>query len=151
MLFFGLVHSQAVHAQGSAAYYPWNGLLAFSTNPQKPLWLDTRVQTNSLFSSLSLDILPIINLKRGERAQWYLGGGIRVNPLYRIADPAAALLTLDGYSLNFGVRAAPFAQNRQIQVALELNPFVNDDFASGVLKSHFGVVYVFRKREREVP
>ncbi len=147
MLFTGLC--QVAHSQGSVAYYPWNGLLSFSTNPRKPLWLDTRVQTNSLFSSLSVDFLPLINLKRGEVAQWYLGGGLRVNPLYRIADPKAKLLTVDGYSINFGVRAAPFAQNRQIQVALELNPYVNDDFASGVLKSHIGVVYVFRKREKE--
>jgi hypothetical protein len=147
LLFIGL--SQGTYAQGSVGYYPWSGLLSFSTNPRKPLWLDTRVQTNSLFSSLSVDLLPLINLKRGEVAQWYLGGGLRVNPLYRIADPKAKLLTVDGYSINFGVRASPFAQNRQIQVALELNPYVKDDFASGVLKSHFGVVYVFRKKERE--
>lgn len=140
--------SYGTFAQGSIAYYPWNGLLSFSTNPRKPLWLDTRVQTNSLFSSLSVDLLPLINLKRGEVAQWYLGGGLRINPLYRIADPKAKLLTVDGYSINFGVRTSPFAQNRQIQVSLELNPYVKDDFASGVLKSHFGVVYVFRKKEK---
>ncbi|WP_373330837.1 hypothetical protein [Salmonirosea aquatica] len=147
LLFIGF--SYGTHAQGSIGYYPWSGLLSFGTNPQKAIWLDTRVQTNSLFSSLSVDLLPLINLKRGEVAQWYLGGGLRVNPLYRIADPKAKLLTVDGYSINFGVRAAPFAQNRQIQVALEVNPYVKDDFASGVLKSHFGVVYVFRKREKE--
>lgn len=146
LLFMGL--SQGTYGQGSAAYYPWNGLLSFSTNPRKSLWLDTRVQTNSLFSSLSVDLLPLITLKRGEVAQWYLGGGLRINPLYRIADPKAKLLTVDGYSINFGVRVAPLAANRQIQVALELNPYVKNDFASGVLKSHFGVVYVFRKRER---
>lgn len=139
--------SQTVHAQGSAAYYPWNGLLAFSTNPKKAVWFDTRVQTNSLFSSLSVDLLPLVNLKRGEVAQWYLGGGLRVNPLYRIADPDAKLLTIDGYSINLGVRAAPFPQNRQIQIALELNPYIADGFSSGVLKSHFGVVYVFRKKK----
>ncbi len=139
--------SQTVRAQGSAAYYPWNGLLAFSTNPKKAIWLDTRVQTNSLFSSLSVDFLPLVNLKRGDVAQWYLGGGLRVNPLYRIADPKAKLLTVDGYSINFGVRVSPFFQNRQIQIALELNPYIADGFSSGVLKSHFGVVYVFKKRE----
>ena len=148
LFFIGL--SYGTFAQGSAGYYPWSGLLSFSTNPRKPMWLDTRYQTNSLFSSLSVDLLPLINLKRGEVAQWYLGGGLRVNPLYRIADPKARLLTVDGYSINFGVRASPFAQNRQIQVALELNPYVKDDFASGVLKSHFGVVYAFRKREKKV-
>jgi hypothetical protein len=79
----------------------------------------------------------------------YIGGGLRVNPLYRIADPKAKLLTIDGYSLNVGVRVSPFAQNRGIQVALELNPYVKNDLANGVLKSHFGLVYAFRKREKK--
>ena len=144
-----LLFAQSTHAQGSAAYYPWNGLLAFSTNPKKAVWLDTRFQTNSLFSSLSVDLLPMVNLKRGDVAQWYLGGGLRVNPLYRIADPDAKLLTVDGYSINLGVRASPFSQNKQIQIALELNPYVADGFSSGVLKSHFGVVYVFRKGQSD--
>ncbi len=146
-LFFSL--SQTTHAQGSAAYYPWNGLLAFSTNPQKAVWLDTRVQTNSLFSSLSLDLLPLVNLKRGEVAQWYLGAGLRVNPLYRIADPDARLITVDGYSINLGVRVSPFIKSKQVKIALELNPYIADGFSSGVLKSHFGVVYVFKKREKK--
>lgn len=147
-LAIGLGSLRDARAQASVGYLPWSSLITVSTNPQKSVWLDTRVQTNSLFSSLSVDILPLVNLRRGERAQWYLGGGIRVNPLYRLGDPDANILTLDGYSLNLGVRASPFAQNRQIQVALELNPFVKDDFAGGVLKSHFGVVYAFRKREK---
>ena len=91
----------------------------------------------------------MINLKRGEVVQWYAGGGIRVNPLYRIADSDADLITIDGYSINVGVRIAPLPQNRNIQLALELNPYVKDDFASGVLKSHFGVVYVFGKKKKE--
>ncbi|MBB5284925.1 hypothetical protein HNQ92_003073 [Rhabdobacter roseus] len=144
---FALLGAQKAQAQASVAYYPWSGLLTVSTNPQRVLWLDTRFQTNSLFSSLSVDLLPLLNVRRGEVAQWYLGGGVRLNPLYRIADPKADLITLDGYSINLGVRVSPFAQNRQVQLALELNPYVKNDLASGVLKSHFGVVYVFRKKD----
>ena len=133
-------------AQASVGYYPWSSLLSVSTNPKKAVWLDSRFQTNSLFSSLSVDILPMINLKRGEVVQWYIGGGLRLNPLYRIADAKADLITIDGYSLNVGVRIAPIPQNRNIQLALELNPYVKNDFASGVLKSHFGLVYFFGKK-----
>jgi hypothetical protein len=136
-------------AQASVGYYPWSNLVSISTNTQKAIWLDTRLQTNSLFSSLSIDILPMINLKKGEIVQWYIGGGIRVNPLYRIADSKADLITIDGYSVNFGVRIAPLPQNRRIQLALELNPYVKDKFDSGVLKSHFGVVYVFGKKKED--
>jgi len=145
-------NKSALLAQASVGYYPWSSLLSVSTNPKKAVWLDSRFQTNSLFSSLSVDILPMINLKRGEIVQWYLGGGLRLNPLYRIADSRADLITIDGYSINVGVRIAPIPQNRNIQLALELNPYVKDDFASGVLKSHFGLVYVFGKKvKQEIP
>lgn len=144
---FIIASRSSLFAQASVGYYPWSSLLSVSTNPQKAVWLDARFQTNSLFSSLSVDILPMINLKRGEVVQVYLGGGLRLNPLYRIADANADLITIDGYSINVGVRIAPIPQNRNIQLALELNPYVKDDFASGVLKSHFGVVYVFKKKK----
>jgi hypothetical protein len=148
LLFFS---HEKLKAQGSVGYYPWSSLLSVSTNPEKAIWLDARFQTNSLFSSLSVDILPIVNLKRGEVVQWYLGGGLRLNPLYRIADADADLITIDGYSVNVGVRIAPLPQNRRIKLVLELNPYVKDDFASGVLKSHFGLAYVFGKKKKEVP
>ena len=80
--------------------------------------------------------------------QWYAGGGLRLNPLYRIADAKADLITIDGYSVNVGVRISPLPQNRRFQVVLELNPYVKDDFDSGVLKSHFGLAYVFGKRKK---
>ncbi|SDH08594.1 hypothetical protein SAMN04487996_12844 [Dyadobacter soli] len=137
-----------LRAQASVGYYPWSSLLTVSTNAKNVIWLDTRLQTNSLFSSLSIDLLPMINLKRGEIAQWYIGGGVRLNPLYRIADADADLITVDGYSVNVGVRIAPLPMNRRIMLALELNPYVKDKFDSGVLKSHFGIVYAFGKKKK---
>jgi hypothetical protein len=147
---FLLGSKNTLFAQVSVGYYPWSSLITVSSNPARAIWFDARFQTNSLFSSLSVDLLPMINLKRGEVVQVYLGGGVRLNPLYRIADPEANLITIDGYSMNLGVRIAPLPKNRQIQVALELNPFVKREFASGVLKSHFGLVYVFKKRTDRV-
>lgn len=143
-----LLGNQKLRAQASVGYYPWSSLLTVSTNARNAIWLDTRMQTNSLFSSLSIDLLPMINLKRGEIVQWYIGGGVRLNPLYRIADPDADLITVDGYSMNVGVRIAPLPMNRRIMLALELNPYVKDKFDSGVLKSHFGLVYAFGKKKK---
>ena len=152
IVLFALIGSEKLRAQASVGYYPWSNLLTVSTNATNAVWLDTRMQTNSLFSSLSIDLLPMINLKRGEVVQWYIGGGLRFNPLYRIADAKADLITIDGYSVNFGVRISPLPQNRRIQLALELNPYVKDDFESGVLKSHFGLVYAFgKKRKSDMP
>lgn len=150
VVFFLICGREGLMAQGSVGYYPWSNLLTISTNPRKVFWVDSRFQTNSLFSSLSVDILPMINFKRGEITQWYFGGGVRLNPLYRIADSKADLVTVDGYSFNVGVRIKPLPQNRNIQLALELNPYVKDKFDSGVLKSHFGVVYVFTKKKKKV-
>ncbi|KQS23872.1 hypothetical protein [Dyadobacter sp. Leaf189] len=147
-IFIFTLSTGTLQAQASVGYYPWSSLLSISTNSRKAIWLDTRFQTNSLFSSLSVDLLPMINLKRGEVVQWYIGGGLRLNPLYRIADADADLITIDGYSLNVGVRISPLPQNRNIQLALELNPYVKDEFDSGVLKSHFGLVYVFGKKKK---
>ena len=146
-----LLGNQKLRAQASVGYYPWSSLLTVSTNARNVIWLDTRMQTNSLFSSLSIDLLPMINLKRGEVVQWYVGGGVRLNPLYRIADPDADLITVDGYSMNVGVRIAPLPMNRRIMLALELNPYVKDKFDSGVLKSHFGLVYAFGKKKKNGP
>lgn len=151
LVIFVISNLNELRAQASVGYYPWSNLLSVTTSTQKAIWLDTRLQTNSLFSSLSLDILPMINLKRGEVVQWYIGGGIRVNPLYRIADSDADLITVDGYSINFGARIAPLPQNRRIQLAIELNPYIKDKLDSGVLKSHFGVVYVFGKDKKSEP
>ncbi|TDE11573.1 hypothetical protein [Dyadobacter psychrotolerans] len=148
LVLFTIISREKVLAQASVGYYPWSNLLTVSTNATNAIWLDTRMQTNSLFSSLSIDILPMINLKRGEVVQWYIGGGLRLNPLYRIADAKADLITVDGYSVNVGVRISPLPQNRRIQLALELNPYVKDDFESGVLKSHFGIVYAFGKKKK---
>jgi hypothetical protein len=150
VILFLICGREGLMAQGSAGYYPWSNLLTVSTNPRKLIWADARFQTNSLFSSLSVDILPMINLKRGEVTQWYVGGGVRLNPLYRIADSKADLVTVDGYSLNVGVRIKPLPQNRNIQLSLELNPYVKDKFDSGVLKSHFGVVYVFTRKKKQI-
>lgn len=80
--------------------------------------------------------------------QIYLGGGVRLNPLYKIADASANVITIDGYSVNFGTRIAPIPQLRNLQLALELNPFVKKNIDSGVLKSHFGLIYHFNKKGR---
>lgn len=146
--FFGILLLISIpffsQAQASVAYYPWNGLFAVSTNPSKPLWLDTRLQTNTLFGSLSTDILPMYNLKQNPRSQWYLGGGIRFNFIGVLANQTKNVV--EGYSLNAGVRVSPFTTQPNVKIAFELAPFVGRKFDTGVFKSNFGVAYVFGKK-----
>jgi hypothetical protein len=125
----------------SVGYYPWNGLLSVSSNPSKAFWLDARLQTNTLFGSLSTEILPMVNVKQKEAVQYYVGGGVRFNFIGTIAGVTNNIV--EGYSLNLGARIAPIAANRNIKIVFELSPYVERRFDSGILKSNFGVAYVF--------
>lgn len=141
MLLF--VSAAQLQAQ-SVGYYPWNGLLSVSSNPSKQVWCDFRLQTNTLFGSLNTEILPMVNVKRTELAQFYVGGGVRLNIIGVIANQTKNLV--EGYSLNVGTRVSPFKSAPNFSVALELAPYVVRKFDSGILKSNFGVIYTFGKK-----
>ncbi|MFN8347894.1 MAG: hypothetical protein U0X91_23015 [Spirosomataceae bacterium] len=128
----------------SVGYYPWNGLVSVSTNPNKSVWCDFRLQTNTLFGSLSTEILPMVNIKRAEYVQFYAGGGVRFNFIGVLANQTKNVV--EGYSLNIGTRIAPFKSVPNVRVAFELAPYVVRKFDSGVLKSNFGIVYTFGKK-----
>lgn len=128
----------------SVGYYPWNGLVSVSTNPNKSVWCDFRLQTNTLFGSLSTEILPMVNVKRTEYFQLYIGGGVRFNFIGVLANQTNNVV--EGYSLNIGTRIAPFKAVPNVSVAFELAPYVVRKFDSGILKSNFGIVYTFRKK-----
>ncbi len=136
-------------SQASVAYYPFNnsGLFSVSTNPNKLLWLDTRLQTNSLFEQLSTTFCPLLNVSRTQRANYYVGPGIRINALNAISNDKI----LEGYSLHVGVRVVPVASIPGLRVAFELSPTAQANFKSGVLYSHLGVAWHFSKRaDRQV-
>jgi hypothetical protein len=144
-LFLGLFIVFTKTQAQSVGYYPWNGLISVSTNPYKPVWCDFRLQTNTLFGSLSTEILPLFNLKQTQNVQFYLGGGIRFNFIGVLANQTKNIV--EGYSLNIGTRIAPFKSVPNVRIALELAPYVERKFDSGILKSNFGVVYVFGKKK----
>jgi hypothetical protein len=126
----------------SVGYYPWNGLFSVSTNPTKPIWLDARLQTNTLFGSLSTEILPMANVKTTDLMQYYVGGGIRFNFIGKIAGVTNNLV--EGYCLNIGARIAPFKTNRNLKIVFEFSPYATRKFDSGVFRSNFGVAYVLK-------
>ncbi len=127
-------------SQASVAYYPFNGLFTVSTNPNRLLWLDARLQTNTPFS-LSTTFCPMINVNRTERANYYVGPSIRVNALNAIENNKI----LEGYALHVGVRVAPVVSLPNLRVAFELSPSVNTGFRFGLVNSYLGVVYQFNK------
>ncbi|KAB7729294.1 hypothetical protein F5984_16825 [Rudanella paleaurantiibacter] len=128
--------------QASVAYYPFNSFLSVSTNPNKPVWFDARVQTNTLFGSLSTTLAPMINVRQTTTANYYVGASARFNALNSLADTDV----LEGYALHVGVRVVPLTILPNVRVAFELSPFARSNFKSGIFYSYLGVAYQFNKR-----
>ena len=132
----------AAYGQASVAYYPFNSLVTVSTNADRAVWLDARVQTNTLFGSLSTTICPMVNVARKAQVNYYTGLGVRFNALNGIDDRDI----LEGYSLHVGVRIKPLLMMPNLRVAFELAPYSRKDFKTGNLQSFLGIVYQFSKK-----
>ncbi|GAB3507973.1 hypothetical protein GCM10027341_43280 [Spirosoma knui] len=129
--------------QASVAYYPFNNLISVSSNADRALWLDARVQTNTVFGSLSTTFCPMVNVVRKEQVNYYTGLGVRFNFLNSIDDRDV----LEGYSLHVGVRIKPIPFVPNLRVAFELAPYARKDFKTGNLQSFLGLVYQFSKKQ----
>jgi hypothetical protein len=140
-LFLGLCLSYLSGSAQSIVYYPFNSLLGVSTNPDKNLWLDVKLQTNSYFSSLGTEISPEINLSHRPMAKIFAGAGLKLNYLNAVNNRNI----LEGFFLNTGLRATPFAKQKQIQIAFELSPYVAKKLDIGVFRSHLGIGYNFSR------
>lgn len=128
--------------QASVAYYPFNDVVSVSTNADRAVWLDARLQTNTIFGSLSTTFCPMVNLARRTQANVYSGLGVRFNFLNGLDNRDV----LEGYSLHVGVRVqVPYVPN--LRAAVELAPYSRKDFKTGNLQSFLGLVYQFKKRE----
>lgn len=130
--------------QASVAYYPFRDFVSVSSNPDRPLWIDARVQTNSLFSSLGTTLVPMVNFIRRPTVNYYVGLGVQFNALNDLNNAKI----LEGYSLHVGVRVAPFLSVPNVRVAFELSPFARQNLKSGILYSNLGIVYQFKKRSQ---
>jgi hypothetical protein len=130
--------------QASVAYYPFNNLITVSTNADRAFWVDARVQTNTVFGSLSTTICPMVNVARRAQVNYYTGLGVRFNALNGIDDRDV----LEGYSLHVGVRIKPLTMIPNLRVAFELAPYSRKDFKTGNLQSFLGLVYQFSKKPK---
>lgn len=130
----------------SVTFYPFSSMLSLSTNPDKPGWLDLRIQTNSFTSSLATEIAPAFNLNNNPKARIYVGGGARFNFLAAAFDNRDAL---EGLFLNVGMRSALFEKYPGIQIAFELSPYANSDFDLGTFRANLGIGYNFSKKKKK--
>ena len=129
--------------QASVAYYPFNNVVSVSTNADRAFWLDARMQTNTLFGSLSTTICPMINVSRKAQVNYYTGLGVRFNALNGIDNRDI----MEGYSLHVGVRIKPLTFMPNLRIAFEIAPYARKDFKTGNLQSFLGFAYQFKKRD----
>lgn len=128
--------------QASVGYYPFNNVVTVSSNADRHFWFDGRLQTNTVFGSLSTTLCPMVNIARRTQVNYYTGLGIRFNALNGIDDRDI----LEGYSLHIGVRIKPLLMLPNLRVAFELAPYSRKDFKTGNLQSFLGLVYQFNKK-----
>ena len=128
--------------QASVAYYPFSSLVTVSSNADRTAWFDARVQTNTLFGSLSTTLCPMVNVVRKAQVNYYTGLGVRFNALNGIDNRDI----LEGYSLHVGVRIKPLTFMPNLRIAFELAPYSRKDFKTGNLQSFLGFAYQFSKR-----
>ncbi len=141
LVLFIFIFVQKAHSQ-TVTFYPWQSLLEVSSNPQKSLWLQLRIQGNSVFSSMNTEIAPMITFKKNPKSVFYFGPGVQFNILNELNDKKI----LNGYFLNIGTRIYPFEKTKNVGIAFELSPYANQDFDIGTWRYLFGVSYSFGKK-----
>jgi hypothetical protein len=139
---FLLSVTMSAFGQASVAYYPFSSLVTVSSNADRLFWFDGRLQTNTLFGSLSTTLCPMVNVARRAQVNYYTGLGVRFNALNSIDNRDI----LEGYSLHVGVRVKPLLMLPNLRVAFELAPYSRKDFKTGNLQSFLGLVYQFSKK-----
>jgi len=133
-----LLHT-GITGQVAVSYYLFQSQLSLSTNTEKTLWLDYRVETNSFLSNMNMEISPMWNFKKMESANYYAGPGVSFNLFYIAAD----IPYVNGYFLDIGARIKPFEKNRSVQIIFEISPYINSRATGGNLRTRLGLAYNF--------
>jgi hypothetical protein len=130
-------------SQVEVSYFPFQSLLSLSTDTEKRVFADYKIETNTFLSNLNMEISPMVNVRRKERVNGYLGAGISFNPFNGYSD----LPILNGYFAAFGVRIKPLKTLKSVHLIFELSPYFNKEWTGGNLRSRLGVGWNFRKEK----
>lgn len=139
LLIFSIFIMGQLKAQVSIGYYPFQSILSVSTNTEKVVWADFRIETNTFFSNMNMELAPMWNLKRTDWVNYYVGFGTSFNP----ANTFQALPFVNGYALYVGTKIKPIQKHKNIQLLFEISPYINQEFSSGNLRTLLGVAYNF--------
>jgi len=126
-------------SQVAISYFPFQSILTISTNTEKILFIDYKIETNNFISNLNMEFSPKFNLTRKVAINYYIGAGLSFNPANLNAD----LPITNGYFMDFGLRAKPFIKIRNLQIVFEISPYINKEFKSGNLRTRIGLSWNF--------
>lgn len=129
-------------AQVAVTYIPFQSLLGVSTNTEKRLWLDYKLETNTFFQNLNMELSTKVNIRQSEISNIYLGPGIAFNPINKVSE----LSVINGYLIDVGIRIKPLVKVKNAQLVFEISPYVNKAFTSGYLRTRVGIAWNFSKQ-----
>lgn len=136
-----LIAHKPIIAQVVVSYFPFQSILAVSTHTDKRLFADLKMETNNFISNLNMEFSPKFNLISLEKANYYTGIGISINPLNSFAQLPIA----NGYFIDFGIRAKPLEKLHNIQIVFEISPYVNREMNGGNLRTRLGIAFQFNE------
>ena len=139
LIILSLILFVQLKAQVAVGYYPFQSILSVSTNTEKIIWADFRIETNTFFSNINMELSPMWNFKRTNWVNYYTGVGVNFNPVNGFKN----LPFINGYALDFGARIKPlpFRKFKNVQLLFEISPYINQEFTSGNLRTLLGLAY----------
>lgn len=132
-----------LHAQVSLGYFPFNNTFSITSNPDKLILVDGRLETNTFYGNINPEIFGLINIKRSDLVNIYSGLSCKM----LINNGTTDGNYLGGYSISVGTRFKPFEKYHHIHFVFELSPYFSREFTSGTLRAYLGISYKFGKRE----
>ena len=132
-----VISTGKIYSQIAVSYYPFQSVLSVSSNTDKLLWADLRIETNTFFSNINLELDAMVNIKKTDWVDYYTGLGSNVNPFYGIEN----LPFTNGYVLNVGLRVKPIQKHKNLQIIFELAPYFNKNFDGGMVRTLLGISY----------
>lgn len=142
---FLLLSTTSAFSQIGISYLPWNNKLGLSTNTERRLWGELRVEVNTFFGNLNTDLALMYTVSQKEHVNYYIGLSTNMNFLRLALNEKG----LSGYNVYIGGRIKPFMKYPSVQFIAELAPYVNDEFSSGLLQVNLGVAYQFLPKDKE--
>jgi hypothetical protein len=144
VIFICLLTHKHIFAQVAISYFPFQSILSVSTNTDKRLFADFKIETNNFVSNFNMEFSPKFNLKSLEKVNYYSGIGISINPVNSFAN----LPITNGYFIDFGMRAKPFEKLNNLQIVFEISPYVNREINGGNLRTRIGIAWNFTRKTK---